>query len=374
MKKLLVVLLIFKSFILFAEGDESINLTPLGEDLTTLLTGIGQDVVPLLHQNSVSGDAYGEAEIDEVFLPFYISIPTIGLSTTNGIATVLGDDAQEWKLEIAKIPNLIDTALAPETATTDGELTDTQKYFNLSQQMFGLPTVKLGFGVKLPKGLELHVSGIYLPPLDFGSFVPELANLSVDIMDIGIKVRKTIFSDKGFRPAFSIGARYFYSSFKFDYTFGSLTEILDKRLEVEGLGDMDLGGTFKINTAVQSFGLDFHLSKRLFLFTPFIKLSPTVYYSSMDTVAALKADIYKTGTDTSLTTTVLNSGGDVDGNGLALFASTGVEIRLFFFAIHLGVTADLQNPTFNLGSATSMDFEETAVDKLTLNLGFRIHF
>ncbi len=365
MKKILIFMLVVKCIFISAQEQEIINLTPLGEDLTTLFSGIGQDVIPLLHQNSISGDIYGEAEIDEVILPFYISIPSISISTTDGIATVLGDETQEWKLEIAKLPNLVNQALADD---------ETQNYYDLTQRIFALPTLKMGLGFKLPKGFELHLSGIYLPPIDFSSFVPELGSLTLDIVDVGVKVRKTIFPDKGFRPAFSIGAHYFYSTFILDYTFESLTDIMDERLNIEGFGDLDLGGNFRVDTSVQSFGLDFHLSKRLLFLTPFVKLSPTVYYSAMSTNANLDATLYGEGTDVSSTQTKLKSGGQVDGNGLALFASTGLEIRLFFFAIHLSVTADLQNPILEIGNAASMEFNETAVDKVALNIGFRFHF
>lgn len=366
MKKLLLLLLVFQSFVIFSEG-VGINLTPLGKDLTTLFSGIGQDVIPLLSQNSISGDLYGEAEIDEVFFPFYLSIPSVSIATTDGIATVLSDENQEWKF-ITKLPSLVDSAL------TD----DTREYYDITQKLFALPSVKLGFGFKLPAGYELHFSGMYLPFDDLKGLLPEEASvLSLSIVDVGVKIRKTIFSDQWLRPAFSIGVHYFYSQFDFGADF-KLTDFVEEGVDVSGQA-LDLDGDFSINTKVQSFGLDFHLSKRLFIFTPFVKLSPTVYYSSMRSVGDFKATLSEEATEGEEVVP-----GDpiqldikesyIEGNGLTLFASAGLEIRLFFIALHLSISADLQNPTFEMGNATSLDFEETAFDKIALNLGFRIHF
>jgi len=360
-KKLILILSISSCFLFNIYSEDAVNLVPLGDDLTTLFLGIGQDVVPLLHQNALSGDTYGEAEIDQVFLPFYLSIPSIGLSTTDGIATVLSNDSQEWKFAI-QLPSLVDSALEGSS----------KEYFDIAQNIFALPTVKLGFGFKLPSNFELHISGIYLPPLDFGALasVSALDNLSLDIMDVGFKLRKTIFHDTFFKPAFSIGAHYYYSTFEMDFTFDHITDFLDSRVEAGGLGELDLGGTFNINTKVQSFGLDFHLSKRLIIFTPFIKLSPTLYYSTISTTADLDATLYDVGTETEISSANLNSGGSVNSNGVMLYGSAGLEFRLLFMVIHLSVNADLQNPTLTLGDATSGDFSETYIDKFGLNLGF----
>jgi len=347
----------------FVSAEELITLDPLGDDLSTLFTSIGRDVVPILQQNSVSGDTYGEAEIDDVFLPFYLNLPTIGLSTSNGIATVLTDERAVWKFTLG-LPDLIKGALTGDDVT---------KIFDLTQRVAALPTVKLGMGFKLPAGFELHLSGIYLPAIDYSAVTKELANLNLDITDIGVKIRKTIFTDKGLRPAFSIGARYFYSTFNVGYNITSIADLLGNKIEAAGFGELDLSGKFTLGTMVQSYGLDFHLSKRLLLFTPFIKLSPTVYFASINTNANFAANLYSAGTTDVLTKANLVIDAPATGTGLALLASTGVEVRLIFLTIHLGVTANLQNPVFTLGNVIEGDFTETALDKLSLDIALRLN-
>ena len=61
-----------------------------------------------------------------------------------------------------------------------------------------------------------------------------------EVITIGVKIRKTIFTDKGLRPAFSIGARYFYSTFNVGYNITSIADLLGNKIEAAGFGELDL--------------------------------------------------------------------------------------------------------------------------------------
>lgn len=338
-----------------------INLGDLGDDLTILFRSIGRDVTPIIRQNSIANDTFGEAEIDKVFFPFYLSIPSISVTTGDGIATALtNNDTWEFTVEL---PTLIDSSLDD----------DSKEYYDLTQRVIALPVARIGFGVALPLGYELHVNSMMLPEIDYTMFNDSLDNLTVDVMDIGFKVKKVIFSDRGGRPAFSIGLGYNYSKFDLNFGINSLTDFLDERPDVGGLGNLDLVGDLNINTEVQTFSMDYHVSKRFFFLTPFVKLSPNIYYTTYKNNAKFDAYLYPTEGNSEPTQTTLKiDPTTVESTGFSLMGSAGFEIKLYFVAIHLSTTADLQNPVVTFGDAFGGNFDDTELDKFSINLGFRI--
>lgn len=361
MKKILVVLIILFTTLGSIYTSE-IDLGPLGDDLTILFRSIGRDISPIIRQNSISSDTFGEAEIDKLFLPFYLSIPSFSATTGDGIATALTTN-DTWNFTIMKLPTLIDSALDE----------DTKEYYDLTQRVIALPVTKIGFGFALPQGFEFHFNGIYLPEIDYSMFSDTLGNLTLDIMDLGFKVKKVIFSDRGFRPAFSMALGYNYSTFGLGFGINTLTDFLDNLPDVGGLGNLDLKGDLKINTEVTTLSMDLHISKRAFLFTPFFKLSPNIYFTTYKNSASFDAFLYPAeGGGDPVQTTLKIDPTTITSTGFSLMGTAGFELKLYLIALHISSTVDLQNPVITLGDAFSGEFDETSLDKFSINLGFRI--
>lgn len=342
------------------EDQEIINLVPLGDDLSKLFISIGRDLNPIIRQNSISSDTFGEAQIESSNFQFYLTIPTISLSTGDGVATVLSNSSATWDF-IIKLPTLVDSAL-----TSD----ESKEYYDISQKVFALPVVNIGFGMSLPMNFEVHLKGFYLPPLDYSTIDDALGNMSLDIIDLGLKVRKVLLTEKKYRPAFSIGLGYNYSNFKLEYKINSLTDFLDERFDMGALGKLDLLGDLNIESSNHIIFMDYHISKRLLFFTPFLKFSPSIYFTNFKSNANFDATVYSTDEADVITTANLDPTGEVSSNGFSLLCSAGFEIKIFYAVLHFGLTLDLQNPVISIGSG----LENSYLDKTSVNFAFRLQF
>lgn len=340
--------------------EEIVNLAPLGEDISTLLTGIGRDIVPALHLNSFGGDVMGQA-FSEV--PYYINFPSLGITGFDGLASVLGDDGAVWKF-FYSLPSIIEDNLTDASSL---------KNYETVQEIMVLPVLKAGMGFSFANGVDLHITGMYLPPLDFIP-VALLENIHISSWNTGVRLRKSVLPERGKIPSFSIGAGYNYSSFTMDIIVNSITDFMSSRFTIEGLGDLDFEGELHLASRVHSWGLDFHLSKKLSFFTPFIRFSPYMYYAFYNSSAHLDASLYEEGTDTLASHSPLSSEGSVSQSGLSFVTTLGCEIKVFMVVFHGGLSFDIRNTVLTPGKMFSLEFHETRLNNVCFNLGGRVEF
>lgn len=331
MKKIALIMFVIVSFNLYSASD-IINLVPLGDDLSILFTDLSRDFIPVINQNSVMGDVYGRAEMKDN-KKFYINLYSIGLTKNSGVAQVLRDENSEWGFFLP-LSDVVNSAIG------DGDVKD---YYDMTGDIFGLPLIKLGFGFVLPMDMELHFYGSYLPSISYGSIMSELSDLSLEIIDIGGKLRRPVLHDEGVLPGVSVGIHYSYSSFILGYTLGSISDLTGSGIELAGFGDLDLSGDFDVKTVTVSYGANLDISKTLGFFTPFVSLVPTFHNTTYNTSANLDAVLYESGTETELTSTVLNSGVDTTNNSFDLYCSTGFEIHIKAVTFHTGFAFNVQD-------------------------------
>ena len=98
-------------FILVCGSAFSIDLRPVGRDISTLLEEIGKETIPYLQQNALIGDGMGLAEYSNN-TGFYIAVtPAVVLSS--GIGKFL--DKSDTLFEVVNVSSLLDKALGAES-------------------------------------------------------------------------------------------------------------------------------------------------------------------------------------------------------------------------------------------------------------------
>jgi len=150
----------------------------------------------------------------------------------------------------------------------------------------------------------------------------------------------------------------------------------DENISVLGLY-MNGDAEFDLLTEVHGFGMDLHLSKRLLLFTPYIKLSP--YYSLANYTLDLNmnAKLYtgETPSSTLITTQKLEGHGLNTIKDLNLYATVGNEIKLGFLILNTNILLNTQKFAFNLGKILDgLDSSETRLNGFSVNIGLRMQF
>lgn len=358
-------------FVVVGGFAQLINLSPLSEDFESLFAGIGREVAPSLQQIALAGDIVGEAELGG-FPHFSLTLPGIGVTLTSGIGKSMSDPTVDWKFFLA-FPELINTALAA--------VPDAQQYYDLTKVIFPFPSVRLGLGFGLFGGLELLFNGFAIPQMLVDTVagmvnIPAVSNATLDIMNVGARLRKVFLRDEGLAPAISAGIGYTYAHFNVGYQFSSLTDIIGGPLDLDVV-TLDLGGNFLISTLIHSVGMDFHVSKRLFLLTPFLKISPwyhwTTFTTNLDlTATAAAADEAAAG---AAQTVELAANPQVSLSDLSVYVTGGLEVKLLILVLSTSVTVNLENPIVSIPKLVSTPFlelDESVLHGVTANVGIRI--
>jgi hypothetical protein len=343
--------------VLAGGASAQISLAPLNDDFGVLMTSVGRDIAPQLLQTVLGGDIVGEAAFKGNGLIGNFTLVATGADIGNGIASVLGNASQNWKFTLA-MPELMKQALGTSA-------------YDASRNVFPYPILALGFGFAPVRDYEVLVNGFYLPQAALDAavgLVPTAKKLSptLSMGSIVVKVRKVLFKDSGGFPAMSIALGGAYGAFSMGAQVATLSDFGSK-VDIGGGSLLDLAGKFGVDTKVYGAGMEFHISKRLPLITPFAKLG--LWYR--DAVVTSNTNLTATLTPTVGSPIVqqIVSNPREEDKAIAAIATTGLEIRLFMVIIHFSASLDLENPLINVRSFNTSDM---AINGLAFRTGLRL--
>ncbi len=362
-----------------------IDLSALNTDVQTLFTSVGRDLSPSLHQMAVSGfDSVGEARLNG-WTRFYVTPLSVGLTTFNGLGSVLDKTNAEypdtWAFTLLEIPTLIkNMAASNETGAAIFETLTTKAAL--------LPSIRMGFGFPLPWDLELLVNGIYIPEAlttwGINLLGDTMADLPIDLKAIGLNfnmftlggtLRKILLADKnGFwRPSLSLGASYVYSSTSFgadNFNMAALGQ--ENGVEISGTGTLNMAGKLGFAASTHAIGAVLHVSKRLlFIFTPYLKAAAYYHVSNYDSEFDVSAVLDpNTPTDSSDDIEqALNAPVSLVTEDVSIVLTGGLEINLPVITLFTALSLDLEQPLIDISAFTLDGF---ALNGLGVNVGLRL--
>lgn len=284
MKRVLVVV----GALLFSVGSagaQTVDLSPLGDDFTALMAGLGYDLIPNLEQAALWSQGPGVATLGDS--KFYFST-SLGALISGGILTFV--DEENSAFELLDVSTLLEQALSGSEQAAS-VLTTLQGFFpypTLRAALgFAVGPVEVGLDVSgFPQGLTNAAAGLA------SRFVGEdsgLEALALSALHLGTRARTSLLDDGGPLPAISIGTGYVISTFNMGYSLGSIDS-----LPLGAAGDLSLGGDLVLESAIHSFGIDVSASKRLGFFVPFVGVSPwlqlTNYRGGVENFTAVLSD------------------------------------------------------------------------------------
>jgi hypothetical protein len=319
------------------------DLRPLGTDMGTLITGFGNSIMPNLQQNVLADDGVGAASIGKS--RFFVALEGGATFGSPGLLAPLAQTPTPFQL--IDVNGLIANFVTDPTAS--GYISTIK-----SMSYFPYPDAKVVFGVKPAFGIEIIGSFAIMPQglTDFATGLASLgsAGIQLSTLSASLHVRKVLIEDGGALPAVSIGAGYAYTSFHAGYTLPTQTQI------VSGY-TLTYGGPITLDSHLNTAGVDLTLSKRFFVFTPFVQVSPWYQWASFSGTMDLSG------------VTLTSGGVPVAGmipptspaislslDSLSFIVSGGVEVNLGGFALVPAGSFDLSNKNFSANLSTRFQF------------------
>ena len=362
-----------------SQGSLQALIGPLQTDLESLMSSMGRDIAPELLQTALAGDIVGEAAFKGNFPhgSLTLPIPAIGLSLGNGIATALNDSSYPWQFVVPLGPSSSSSGLIDTTLPKTGIVRD---IYQASRQVAPYPSFAFGFGFAPFRDIEVLASGFYLPQVATDWIVglassPTITALKPQLSTTSVllKVRKVFFRDSGGFPAMSLALGGLYS----DLNLGASVDLAslngDKAIDLTGIGTLNLAGPLAFNTSVYGGGLEFAISKRIPLITPFAKVGVWYRHSVVRSTLDFNATIAPTGsTDPSnnviqpITTSSTATDDAIDAN-----IGAGLEFRIFAMIVHLQANLDLENPLIDI---RELSLTGIAANGFSANIGLRWAF
>ena len=324
--------------------------------MNALMTSIGTDIAPQLLQATLAGDIVGEAAFAGDFPHGSITFPAIGADFGNGIATVLNDSSHHWEF-VSPMPTLIQNAVG----SSDG--------YKATRQIFPYPNLSFGVGFGIVKGFEILASGIYIPqaltsPL-FGSLSSgsTISGVNFSATSIVVKLRKVLFYDRGGFPAMSLALGGAYG--KVD-----LGASVNLNQNIGGNENLTLVGPASFDTQVYGVGLEFAISKKLPVITPFANVGVWYRHAIVTSNIDMNTTITDSSTSSSVSSAITSSPTATD-DGVDARVGGGLEIRIFALILHLSASLDMENPLLNI---QSLSLTGISANGLSLSAGLRFAF
>ena len=322
------------------------NLRPIGNDLSSFMEELGKEVIPYLQQNALWGDGLGLAQIsDESRAYFYM-----GAGATFGDGLMQFIDEENSSFELLNVFDLT------QTAVENGGI---QKIYDQITTMMPYPALRLAGGFvpawDLEISLILSVFPQFITDAITGVIGDQFEGLSLNRLNIGLRVRKSLLRDMGWFPAISIGAGYSYSNFNASYPLPKD----EFQQNIDG-SPLTVQGELGFRTSLHSFGMDLQLSKKVLFFVPYIKFSS--WYQSANYAAEasnFEATLDKSDPLPDIIFTEQTDdlpGADLTLKELSFLLGAGFELKFGKFAI-------LAAGSYSLGSGS-----------LGVNVGTRIAF
>lgn len=313
------------------------DFTPINNDLSSMLGAIGQSILPNVQQTVLADQGIGAASLGNS--RFFIG-GSLGASfPPDGLLGKMSN-ASYQVLDIQGLISTIESQL-PGGASSVGPYIDKLKTF------FPDPDTKLVFGFRTVYGIEVLGNFSILPQFltNFGTgLIPSKPSITLNALSAGIRVRKTLIEDTGGFPAISIGAGYQFANFNVGYTLGSASL-------GSGSYTLDLtNAAIKLGTVVNTAGIDLGISKKLLIFTPYLRFMPWYSWGSFNsTFGPFSVSVGGTPSTISPSSTFSES-------GLSLLLAGGVEINLGKFALVPAGSYNILDNTWSANLSTRLQF------------------
>lgn len=312
------------------------DFTPVTNDLSSMLGAIGDSIVPNIQQTILADQGIGAASLGKS--RFFIG-GSLGASFPPGLLGKMSDPTGYQVLDIAGLINTMVGQVAGGSSAATGYI-DTLKTF------FPDPDTKIAFGLRTVYGIEVIGTFSILPQFltDFGTGLAGISGVTLNALSAGVRVRKTLLDDAGGFPAISIGAGYTYASFNAAYTLGSASL-------GSGSYTLDLtGAKLTLGTITHTAGIDLAISKKLLIFTPYLRFMPWYAWSQFD--SGFGPFSVSIGGSAS----TINPSASYATQGLSLLVAGGVEIRLGAFALVPAGSYSILNNTWSANLSTRLQF------------------
>ncbi len=358
---------IFAAFVLLsvlAVTIEAQDLNGFANDFEALMVGVTRDAAPNLQMSALSGNIIGDADLDR--LTFFF--PSIGITVTDGFASILEPDAYGWEF-LLEMPAIINTIVGDD-------LKMKENINALESRFFPLMSMKMGFGIPLPSDMDLIVTGMFIPPAVTEALLKQAGDdiasqgIGFSTLNFGVEVRKALLKDGKGSPALSLGGLYNFGAFNLEVSDLSLLKLTGGSGVDVGGQNLDLNGSMEYKTSIHNIGFDLHVSKHLLFFTPYAKLSGIYQYAKASTDTDMLATLSTT-TGTVINEITIKTSPVVVISNFSTLATLGYELKLLAFVFNTNAMFDLAR--FNLDIS---DFSLTGITGrgFSLNMGVRWQF
>ncbi|NNM54536.1 MAG: hypothetical protein HKM05_07420 [Spirochaetales bacterium] len=305
----------------------------LQNDFSHVLYNLGEEIVPTLQQNDLSGVGIGQATLGGSH--FFISL-TAGTVVSNGLLKFRNET--DWNtLDIQSLLN----SLVPASGLG-------RDLYDLSANTMPYPTVKLSAGVALPWKWELLGSGFYLPQAVgqalMDSALSNNGSGSLDAGNVVVRLRRGLLQDHGWTPALSAGVGYSYSHLDLAVTLNNFQQQISGQT-------VDISGNFAAATTVNSLGVDVTVSKDLFFVTPFLNAALWYQNASYDASANLTATVTSTNSSSALLPSA-----SVRLANWAPIVTSGLDINLFVLRLLVSGQYNLATGFWGADLSTRVQF------------------
>ncbi len=306
------------------EISEDALVNAVSGDFDKFLTGIGNDISPVLIQNAVSGQNIGQAEIGEDRFYFNI-IPVAAVSSGSGL---MSNKDFTGYYEVVNLDNLIVTnigSLIGDSAITDS-LFGTIAYY---------PSFRLNAGVKVFSDIELLINGFYLPSSLLGlasGLLSELEQITLSSLNISAFIRYPILKDTRVFPAVSVGVGYVFDNFTFE-----LADLTSLSADFSGFDNLSFG----LETVVQAFTVQAGISKQIGFFIPFARMSAWYADSRYTPSATVSSPMYIA---------------PVESNDIYFIAEAGSDLKFGTYIINLAGNYNLSNGVWGASIGSRFQF------------------
>ncbi|NNM67703.1 MAG: hypothetical protein HKM06_06825 [Spirochaetales bacterium] len=305
----------------------------LESDFSRVMLLLGQEILPTIQQNDLSGSGIGQATLGNSH--FFIGL-TVGSVVSDGLLKFRNET--DWQtLDLSGLINTIVPASGPARSLYDA-----------SANAFPYPTLKVNAGVALPWGFELLGSGMYLPQAFTSPIISGLASnlngLSVSAANYVFRLRHPLILEQGNFPAVSLGVGYSYSQVSISYQLSNFQQSIAGQT-------VAINGALNSSTQVNSFGTDLTISKNWLIFTPFLTTSLWYEAANYNSSANLTATVVSTSSSSSLSPSASTSLGTI-----APIFTGGFDINLYVMRLLLSGSYNLGTKFWGADLSTRLQF------------------
>ncbi len=311
------------------------DFSSIENDFSSLLREFGKELAPSVFQSSVCGSGMGEAELGE-FPHFYFSTSG-GAVFSHGIGNLLDNS----NYELLNVSGIVDTFVSGTEGV--GDILETLK------TSLPYPNMRLSMGIGIIGGWEVQVL-FALFPQAITNVVGDLSGISgleFNALNTGVRVRKVLVSDYAGYPAISLGMGYSYSGINIGYTLPDIDQ------SGEGFSLTLSDSKLSVTEVVHSVGINFLISKKLFIFVPFIGLDSWYQFNSYSASIGGKASF---SSDAGGDTKDFSAESLYDVRDLAILFSGGLEIKLGAFSLTSVVSFNPNNLVSSANTGLRIQF------------------